>query len=281
MNKYNKGFYLSQMAGSISSAKRIVPYVLEMLSPVQVTSVVDFGCGVGGWLSQFQKNNASIEVLGLDFGNPDKEQLQISERKYRKADLSKEINLGRKFGLCISLEVAEHIHSKYADNFIDNLCRHSDFVLFSAAIPGQGGTEHVNEQPLSYWVKKFKQRGYLMYDIIRPFFWDDRSIDIWYRQNTVLFIKNGADIEKCHFKKYDYKVIADIVHPEVLHTYIKWQTEKLINRKYLYVHNRKLYDVVRKIKRLVLRTQGGVKDGVQICLNVRNSEMVYKVGCYA
>ncbi len=250
MNEYNKEFYSSQMAGSISSAELIIPHIINMLSPVQIMSVVDFGCGVGGWLSQFQKEDKSIDVFGLDFGNPDRSQLQISEKNYQKADLSKKIDLDRRFDLCISLEVAEHIHSDYADDFIDNLCRHADFVLFSAAVLGQGGTDHVNEQPLSYWKEKFKQRNYVIYDIVRPFFWDDKNIDVWYRQNTVLFVKDGTDIEKCYFRKASYKAITDIVHPELLYNCRRTQADKLINRKYVYAHNRKLYLALRKVKRL-------------------------------
>lgn len=250
MNEYNKEFYSNQMAGSILSAERIIPHIINMLSPVQITSVVDFGCGVGGWLSQFQKENKLVDVFGLDFGNPDRSQLQISEKSYQKADLSKKIDLGRKFDLCISLEVAEHIHLENANNFIDNLCRHADFILFSAAVPGQGGTEHVNEQPLSYWEKKFKQRNYIMYDIVRPFFWDDKNVDVWYRQNAVLFVKKGIDIEKCYFRKAAHKTITDIVHPELFYNCKRTQADYLINRKYIYAHNRRLYLVLRKVKHM-------------------------------
>lgn len=108
------------MTGLISSARRIVPYVMDMLSTVKITSVVNFGCGVGGWLNQCQKINTNIGVLGLDFGDSDEAQLQISLKNYRKVDLSKKICLDKKFDLCISLEVAEHINTESADIFLDN-----------------------------------------------------------------------------------------------------------------------------------------------------------------
>lgn len=260
MNEYNKEFYSNQMAGSISSAKRIVPYLMDMLSPVRISSVVDFGCGVGGWLNQFQKVNPDINVLGLDFGNPDRTQLQISLNDYKKADLSKKICLDKKFDLCISLEVAEHINSESADIFLDNLCRHADFILFSAAIPGQGGTEHVNEQPLSYWVKKFKKRGYKLYDIIRPAFWGDKNIDVWYRQNTVLFIKNDAAVGECRFRKEPiYYMIMDIAHPELVSAFRKRQNDCLINKTYIRIHHRKLFSVLSKMKHVIVSWGGAVR----------------------
>ncbi|HBI60073.1 MAG TPA: hypothetical protein DDY31_02490 [Lachnospiraceae bacterium] len=85
------------------------------------------------------------------------------------------------------------------------------------------------------------------------FFWDDKNVDVWYRQNTVLFVKDGVDIEKCYFRKVPLKAITDIVHPELLYSRTRIQADKLINRRYLYVHYRKLYLALRKAKRLFVR----------------------------
>ena len=250
MNEYNKMFYSENMKGSMLSAERIIPYVMDMLSPIHIASVVDFGCGIGGWLSQFQKINPSINILGLDSGNPEESQLQLPVGNYKKADLSKEINLNKKYDLCISLEVAEHLEPKYAEVGVGNICRHSDIILFSAALTGQGGTNHVNERLLSYWAKKFRKRGYIMYDIIRPYFWNDRNIEVWYRQNMVLFIEKGVDIRECHFKKETYKAITDIAHPELLYSNRKAQADKLINRDFIYFRSRRMYYALKKIKHL-------------------------------
>lgn len=110
--------------------------------------------------------------------------------------------------MAISTEVAEHIEEEYADTFVDNLTNASDCILFSAAIPGQGGEHHVNEQWQSYWVKKFENRCYEADFTIRNHFWNDASINTWRRQNIIMFRKsrgngNGSDI-------------IDVIHPDVM-----------------------------------------------------------------
>ena len=43
---------------------------------------------------------------------------------------------------------------------VATITKHGDAVLFSAAIPGQGGQDHLNEQWPEYWQKKFEVNGY-------------------------------------------------------------------------------------------------------------------------
>ncbi len=38
--------------------------------------------------------------------------------------------------------------------------RHSNTIFWSAARPGQGGFNHVNEQEPEYWIEKFARHGY-------------------------------------------------------------------------------------------------------------------------
>ena len=63
--------------------------------------------------------------------------------------------------------------------------------MFSAAIPYQGGQNHINEQEPNYWIEKFENEGFKLFDILRPLFWDNTEVDSWYRQNMLLFTKNG------------------------------------------------------------------------------------------
>lgn len=189
---YGKNFYDEQMDGSLRSAQIIIPIVLEKLKDANIHSCVDFGCGVGTWLSVIKANVKGADVLGLDFGEPAKEQFKIDPEEYRKMDLSKSIILDKMYDLCISLEVAEHISPECADVFVDNLTKASNMILFSAALPGQWGTGHVNEQKLSYWVEKFASRGFKLYDIIRPHIWSEEAIEYWYRQNMVIFVNGGG-----------------------------------------------------------------------------------------
>jgi hypothetical protein len=92
----------------------------------------------------------------------------IDTREFRIADLGLRIDLGRRSDFVQSLEVAEPLPGERASDFIQVLTAHAPFVMFSAAVPGQVGEHHVNEQPPEYWRAKFRDRGYLAIDYIRP-----------------------------------------------------------------------------------------------------------------
>ncbi|HTZ78604.1 MAG TPA: class I SAM-dependent methyltransferase [Stellaceae bacterium] len=153
---------------------------------LRVESVLDVGCGRGAWLSEWSRQDVS--VTGVDGSYVDRKSLLIPESRFIAADLSRPIDLGRKFDLVQSLEVAEHLPEAAADTFVDTLARHGPTILFSAAVPGQGGEHHVNEQPYDYWRDKFRRRGYLAFDALRPMLTGDHRVEPWYRYNVLLFI---------------------------------------------------------------------------------------------
>jgi hypothetical protein len=109
------------------------------------------------------------------------------------------------------MEVAEHLPPELAMDFVNFLCQLSDIILFSAATSGQGGTNHVNEQRLSFWKNLFNNNNFKMYDLIRPQIWSNSHISPWYKQNSVIFSKNKIEVESETFDN-----IVDVVHPEIL-----------------------------------------------------------------
>jgi hypothetical protein len=62
-------------------------------------------------------------------------------------------------------------------------------ILFSAAIPFQGGTNHVNEQWPEYWVKHFQDRNYVVIDCLRKQIWQNDNVEWWYAQNILIFVQ--------------------------------------------------------------------------------------------
>jgi SAM-dependent methyltransferase len=200
---YDSSFFDGQSQGSRASAAVVVPIVRDIIRP---TSILDVGCGVATWLAEWV-NQGVTDVLGLDGEYVDKRALQIESAKFIPTDLRQTFSLGRKFDLVQSLEVAEHIDQEYADLFVEALTNHGDIVLFSAAIPGQGGTHHVNEQWPSYWIEKFMKADFKLYDIIRPRIWADSRIKMWYRQNILLFSKERV---------FDApETCINVIHPEL------------------------------------------------------------------
>jgi hypothetical protein len=51
----------------------------------------------------------------------------------------------------VSLEVAEHLQPKRSASFVADLVALAPAVLFSAAIPGQPGTDHINPRWQDEW----------------------------------------------------------------------------------------------------------------------------------
>jgi SAM-dependent methyltransferase len=181
---YTTEFFLTQEQGAISSARQIVADVMNLLD---VHSVIDVGCGTGQWLREFKERGVG-RVRGLDGRWVPSELLKIDESEFSATDLSGPIELRETFDLAISLEVAEHLPESSAEGFVDFLTRVAPVVLFSAATPLQGGTEHVNEQWPAYWSSKFTTRGYVTVDVLRWKIWADTRISWWYRQNLLIFV---------------------------------------------------------------------------------------------
>lgn len=189
--KENVRYIHEEIVHNFKAAREVVPYVLELLGS---KSIVDIGCGIGTWLKVFEENGID-DILGIDGDYVVKSLLKIDEFKFIPYDLEQLFTTERKFDLAISLEVAEHLSIESADVFIKSICSLSDTVLFSAAIPNQGGQNHVNEQEPNYWIQKFQREGYELFDVVRPVFWDNENVDSWYRQNMLLFVKN-LDLNK-------------------------------------------------------------------------------------
>lgn len=249
---YNRDFYqkLNIDRGAIGGAKQIVPIVLKILRDNGITnpSVVDIGCGTGIWLNEFKKNKCRIH--GYDGSNYSSFYL-ISESEFEKVDLIKNNIAKEKYDLAVSLEVAEHIPEKYSENYMSFLTSTSDIILFSAAIPGQGGQGHVNEQWQSYWVERFKNYGYECIDIIRDQIWNDSDIWFYYKQNILLFIKKSAGYDD--YIKNHHKKVLDRVHPNAWKKVNDWIPTKIVLAAY---NNRTIYNIYQKFKNYVLRARG-------------------------
>jgi SAM-dependent methyltransferase len=185
---YGNEFFAEFGDSSYRSAAKIVPEVLQY---VTVSSVVDFGCGVGTWLRAFADNGVT-DLVGVDGQYIDREQLRIPPEWFIEMDLAHPaVVRDEPFDLAVSLETAEHLPPATSASLIDTLVRSADHVLFGAAIPGQGGLGHVNERWQPYWAELFASHGYGAIDIVRPKFWNDPDVVCWYPQNTFLYVKGA------------------------------------------------------------------------------------------
>ena len=183
MHKYNDDFYAYIGSGARSSAQAVVPLVLKDLA---VAKMLDVGGGKGVWGKVWEEHGVTATVIDGDYV------VDPLVADFRPHDLSKPFDLDQRFDLVQTLEVAEHLPHASARGFVDSLVRHGDVVLFSAAVPGQGGEHHVNEQPLEYWRALFAEKGFACFDALRPALRRNRDVMPWYRYNILLFANEAG-----------------------------------------------------------------------------------------
>lgn len=223
------------------SAEVLVHHIHKLLTP---SSVLDVGCGPGLFLKKFKELGVKT-VQGVDHKiDPELLDQYLNSAEYLDHNLNLALELEIKYDLCLCLEVAEHLNQNASDQLIKSLCSHADTIVFSAAIPYQGGINHINEQWPEYWIQKFKGQGYTCYDIIRPAIWHNEKIEWWYRQNILLFSKvvipglndlfsyqGDKLVHPGQLIKYKQQIEAIYAGKKSTTTYLKWLAKSLINRR--------------------------------------------------
>ena len=209
--KYNDFFFDYQQSQSYKSAEIILPIVNNWISP---KSVIDVGCGVGAWLKAFNTLNVN-GITGIDGDYVPMSKLLISKDQFIITDLERKIAIKNKYDLAMCLEVAEHLSNTRSVGFVSELCNLSDVIIFSAAIPGQEGTLHKNEQYPDYWIELFKSNNYECLDCLRPIIWGNKEIEFWYKQNIMLFINHESINKYEKLKELPTFYGNSIIHPEL------------------------------------------------------------------
>jgi len=210
--QYTPEWFGKQKGGALASAEIILPIVFDLVAP---QSVVDVGCGVGMWLSYCLAHGVH-DVLGIDGNYVKAEQLHIPEENFKTLDISKPFHIDKKADLVICLEVGEHLPESSAHDFVVSLTNIAPVILFSAAIPYQPGTHHINMQWPEYWAALFKKQGYAPVDCIRRKVWTNPKVEYWYAQNSILYVKE-SDVSKYPLIEreiaHGYSSALPLVHP--------------------------------------------------------------------
>lgn len=238
---YTPNFYEGHKKGSYESAIIVLSIIDKLFKP---KSMIDIGCGIGLWLKVAKENFNINDLNGVEGNYINNNSFEFDLQKLIRHDLKKELNLNRQYDIAISMEVAEHIPKENADEFIKTLTNHSKIILFSAALIGQEGTYHINEQLPEYWAEKFNKFGYEPIDFIRPKIWNEESVMYWYKQNTILYVHNSIiDLLPTELKSSYENTNSNYlfrIHPE--HYFKVLNRKKILN----YIHY-KIYQVKKLI----------------------------------
>jgi SAM-dependent methyltransferase len=204
---YKNEMFSTRNASTSTAANKILEIIFDEY--VEIYSVLDVGCGVGTFL-RTAKSFGVKRIKGVDGPWVDKALLQIPEELFEKTDFESNFRIQENYDLIICLEVLEHVSHARSIQILEALTQNTNRILFSAAIPNQGGNQHINEQWQSHWAGYFAQKGFSPVDLIRPKIWNAPDIDFWYKQNVLMYIKN--DPNETNFNS---QVLLDVVHPEM------------------------------------------------------------------
>lgn len=184
---YDQVYFERQLSEMETSAVGIAESIKERLNP---STVLDVGCGSGSVLVELGKRG--IKGFGFDYAEAALQMCRDRGLEVQKFDLEVDSGDPPRVDLALSTEVAEHLPESCADRYVDLLCAASDSVLMTAATPGQGGTDHVNEQPNEYWIEKFKARGFVENRARTAEWredWSKRNVDSHRAKNVMFFTK--------------------------------------------------------------------------------------------
>ena len=185
---YNSDYYERTVeAAAVSSAGRIAGSIVAEFKPARV---IDVGCGTGALLAALR--DKGCQVFGLEYAEAGLKLCRARGLEVAKFDLERNVfDTNRTFDVAVSMEVAEHLPETAADRYVELLAQLSRIIVFTAAQPGQGGIDHVNEQPASYWIAKFQNQGFEhaaeLSDRWRENWKAAGDVEDWYYKNLMIF----------------------------------------------------------------------------------------------
>jgi trans-aconitate methyltransferase len=182
---YDESYFKSLDWRVRPSVETVVPEIIRSFGP---SSAVDVGCGDGQWTIALA--GRGVRAIGVDSADIAREPHPLATFLVRDLTEMAPGSLGNS-DICICLEVSEHLPESSADPLVALLASSADLVLFSAAVPGQGGTSHLNEQPHSYWIDRFGPHRFLPDPTWRDRFGERSQVAPWYRQNMIVFERRG------------------------------------------------------------------------------------------
>lgn len=138
---------------------RVADWICANLQP---KSLIDIGCG-NAYLLHWMKDQ-QVRLAGIENATAAFDFIPEAVRPFvMDADLRLPLPPdGPKFDTAVCIEVAEHIEAQHAERIlrnIDTLCEPSASLVFSAAIPGQPGTNHINLREHEYWISFLRRIG--------------------------------------------------------------------------------------------------------------------------
>ena len=192
---YNTGYYAHHRSAYHGWGVRCGE---DLVRRFQARSVADFGCGIGSYLRGAMLAGLDPHCLWGCDGNVDFSARFMHPLVFscvEKHDLTMPLKITKRdVALCV--EVVEHLPESAGETLCTTVANATGRVLiWSAAVPGQGGEGHINEQPSEHWERKFWGRGLRVSEhesIALREAWKDLGAEWWIYRNVRVFRRKGT-----------------------------------------------------------------------------------------
>jgi SAM-dependent methyltransferase len=158
---YGETFFADYSGTQVEDIRTVTDGLYEVFHP---KACLDVGAGPGVLVKRLRE--LGVDAWGVDGSIHALTKADEDVRPYLRLEDITDPNalVDELRELVVCTEVAEHLPPELADVLVDKLCgvcAVDGAVVLTAAFPGQGGHDHVNEQPMFYyWVDKFRARGF-------------------------------------------------------------------------------------------------------------------------
>ena len=188
---YGERFFASERRPWLEqSAPVFAEGLMRHCSP---SSVIDVGCGEGAYLASCA--NGGMEAHGVELAEAGLRRCREAGLDVKKFDITKENHLPWSADAVYSIEVAEHLLPRYADHFVELLAESArQWVVITAAKPGQAGINHFNCQPKSYWIEKFNRFGFCYKENVTEAWQEanrEQGLPHWLYENLIVLRKEA------------------------------------------------------------------------------------------
>jgi hypothetical protein len=156
-NLYDKGFYADH-----GKYKPIYSFIGDIITVMfEPKSVIDWGCGTGFLLERLAEQGVQ-KLRGIEGSEDASKFWNDTIKDVIKIQNVVQYKAKEKYDVAVCMEVAEHIPANDSSKLVKNVTNStSNFVWWTAAPPGQGGTGHINCRDICYWVREFESCGFV------------------------------------------------------------------------------------------------------------------------
>jgi len=151
---HNCGSPYKRHEGWLYFFDQIAKRIIEQSEP---KTVLDAGCAWGFLVEGFR--NRGVDAFGVDISEYAIQNVHPDIKSYCRVGSIVE-PFPNRYNLITCIEVLEHLPQPEAEKAIENLCAHTDEIIFSSTPFDYKEVTHFNVHDPEYWAEQFARHGF-------------------------------------------------------------------------------------------------------------------------